>query len=582
MTESRYEERTDSVAQKLELLRAAYGRGDHLLALSLLESMKDSVTLERQLQLPAGEPALEASTSEAVADLPSAWATWAHGWQFCQRLRLVETAGIARRREPVDLSLALPEDKVTDLRRELRVARVEEQGALVEVVSQVYGEVHGAGEWRCRLVFEADVAAGGEGHYLVFHGNPWAELPGYETDLRVSGDGHGLDIETDHYVAHLSRQTGQLESLRYKGFQGLELDIVGDGHGEPPHIDWAHDYLAAGRFQKFRVTNWEACPNYEVIRGPLCVQVRRWGFPHGPAHPLFAPSRMHMDLRYTYYAGQPHFVKDSRMEAVKDFQIDYLRDDEWLFKGKPFTHTVWMDREGALHEGGVQAGHERDLWGVGFFHERSRASFIALFLDHSAENFDGLCHSGSPTLDYEYGGQLWSRWAALGEPHFEAGAVLKQRNAYLLGPYRGPAQVEETRQRMLTPLAASPDTYEGPARGGSGQLARPGETEESAPLKPAIWAALREARDQQFMQVDANPVDMGYVYDVRVEGDLVRVLMTMPHRGRPKYGFVANPMRACLLQLEGVREVVIECAWEPAWTVHRLSTRGRENLGLPW
>ena len=581
MSENRYEDRTDSVAQKLELLRTAYSRGDHLLTMSLLDSMKDSVTLERQLQPPAGDPVVDANASEEVAGLPSAWAAWAHGWRFCQQLRLDETAGITRHGEPVDLCLAVPEARVTDLRRELRVARVDEQGTLVEVISQVYGEVRTAGEWRCRLVFEAHVVAGGEAHYLVFFGNPWAELPEYKTDLQVHGEGYGLDVENDHYTASLSRQTGQLESLRYKRVHDLELALSGDGHGERPHIDWAHDYHADGRFQKFRVTNWEACPNYEVIRGPLCVQVRRWGFPHGAAHPLFTPSRMHMDLRYTFYAGQPYFVKDSRMEAAKDFQINYLRDDEWLFGGTPFTHTVWMDREGALHEGAVHAGHENDLWGVGFFHERNRASFIALFLDHSARNFDGISHNGSPTLNYEYGGQLWSRWAARDEPCFAAGATLKQRNAYLLGPYQGTADVEQTRRRMLAPLVATPDTSSTSACSGPGQLARSGETAETAPLKPAIWQALRGARDQQFMQSDANAVDMGYVYDVRVEGDLVRVLMTMPHRGRPKYGFVANPMRACLLELEGVREVIIECTWEPAWTVHRLTSQGRETLGLP-
>ena len=42
----------------------------------------------------------------------------------------------------------------------------------------------------------------------------------------------------------------------------------GNGHGEPPNIDWAHDYTTAGAFQKMRVTNWDECPNYEVVRRP--------------------------------------------------------------------------------------------------------------------------------------------------------------------------------------------------------------------------------------------------------------------------------------------------------------------------
>ena len=117
---------------------------------------------------------------------------------------------------------------------------------------------------------------------------------------------------------------------------------------------------------------------------------------------------------------------------IQDFELNYLRDDEWLFAGHPFTQTVWMDREGILHEGEVSAGQGDDLWGVGFFNERNRECFIALFLDHSAENFDGLYHAGAPTLDYGGHGQLWSRWAARDNPNFEAGAVLKQHNAYII------------------------------------------------------------------------------------------------------------------------------------------------------
>jgi hypothetical protein len=63
---------------------------------------------------------------------------------------------------------------------------------------------------------------------------------------------------------------GQLERLTLKREHGLELFSGGEGHGEPPGIDWAHDYVAAGSFQKLRITYWDACPDYEVVRGPLC------------------------------------------------------------------------------------------------------------------------------------------------------------------------------------------------------------------------------------------------------------------------------------------------------------------------
>lgn len=587
MSETQYEHRTDSVLEKIRLLRMAQEKGKHELAISLADSIKDTLTLERQTQRAKASPIVRADAFETTDNLPSSCRAWAEGWSFCKVLALEETEGFARAHEPVDILLSFRSDQTSDLRREVRVARVNPaDAALQEVPSQVYGESQQGRERMGRVVFFADVPARGRVLYLVFYGNPQAELPDYVTDLSVAGEKLGLDITNHYYTARLSSQVGQLERLIYRNSGlGLELFASGDGHGEPPHIDWAHDYLASSRFQKFRVTNWASCPNHEIVRGPLCVHVKRWGFPHSPAHPLFTPSRMHISVTYSFYAGLPYFFKESTMEMVKDFDIDYLRDDEWVFTGYPFTDQVWVDRDGRLHEGEVPEAQRNDLWGVGFFNRMSRLSFIALWLEHGAENFDGVVHCGAPALDYMGQGQLWSRWAAQNHPQFKAGACLKQKNAYLVLPYPekgGAEEVQGIRCRLLGPLAAAsverPRTLEAPR---NRALARPGETAQTAPLKPAIWSALREIKDEMFYNVDANVVDMGYIYDLRVRGDLIHVLMTMPHRGRPKYRFLANPLRDRLLRLPGVREVIVDLVWQPPWDVARLTDAGRTAMGLP-
>ena len=587
MSETRYEERTDSIATKLHLLQQACVAGRHDLTMSLIESLKDTVIFERQHQPELPPPLIRAEEFFETDNLPQSWALWARGWKFCKVLELHEETGIGRDREPVDIRLAFPDEQCVDLQRELRVARLDAtSGTLHEVASQLYGVSCQAGERHCQLVFMADVPAQTRIHYLIFYGNPLAELPRYATDLQVTGEGYGLDIDNEFYTARLSRQMGQMESLRYKHTHGLELSAAayydGVGHGEPANIDWGHDYFASNRYQKFRLTNWAQCPNYEVVKGPLCVQVRRWGFPHSATHPLFAPSRMHIDVQYTFYAGLPYFLKEGSMEMIQDFEMNYLRDDEWVIAGHPFTQTLWMDRHGVLHEGKVEEGHENDLWGVGFFNEHSSAAFIALFLQHSEENFDGIRHCGAPAIDGSGPGlrSIWSRAATRQDAHFQAGALIKQRNAYLLQPYKGPAQVQEIRQKMLSPLQMCPGDLPAAVCAAEGQLARPGETAENAAIKELIWDALHEVVDEQFMEVGANIVDMGYVYDVRVEDDLVWVLITMPHRGRPRHEYIGIPLRQRLLQLDGVREVVVDFTWEPAWDVARLTARGREILGL--
>jgi metal-sulfur cluster biosynthetic enzyme len=291
---------------------------------------------------------------------------------------------------------------------------------------------------------------------------------------------------------------------------------------------------------------------------------------------------MHIDVTYSFYSGLPWFTKDGRMDVVQDFEITYLRDDEWVFSGYSFDEMLWMDCNGKLHEGEVPAESANDLWGIGFYSKYSRDAFVALFLEHRAENFDALFHAGAPSLHYEGHGQIWSRWAARNEPQFKKGAALIQRNAYLTMPYpeAGADRVESLYDILKSPLEASGGELPNVRAVSEGALARPGETPESSPLKPIIWQALSEIRDEMLYTVDANVVDMGYIYNLSERNGEVQILMTMPHKGRPEYEFIGQPIRERLLKLDGVNNVTIEHTWEPAWNVNRLNEAGRQAMGI--
>ncbi len=584
MKETQYSHRTDTVARKVELLGQALKNGRHELARSLAASIKDTVTFRHQIEQRPETPVVTSDAARVVDDLPEPWRRWAAGWRYFESFALDETVGLARSGEPVAIPISLPADHAAPLFRDARLARVEiRSGVLREIPTQFESEIRRGDRRHGRLLFQTDSDAHSRTVYLLFYGNPDAELPSYNSDLHVTGEGCGLDIENSFYRASLSRQMGQLESLQYKKGGGLELVPRGDGHGEPPGIDWAHDYVTSGAFQKMRVTNWADCPDYEVIRGPLCLVVRRWGFPHSTVHPLFTPSRMHITVEYRFFAGVPYFTKRGTMEAIQELEITYLRDDEWVFSNGPFTDMIWMASDGKLRSGEVDEAHKDDLWSIGFFNAQTRDAFVALFLEHEAENFDGLKHSGAPTLNYSYGGQLWSRWAARDNPTLQAGAKLKQHNAYLTIPFPengGTRIVEEFRHRLMNPLSPSTSDLPNIKAASEGTLARPGENADSPIPKQTIWDALREVRDTQLYKVDANVVNMGYVYDVRVREEVVHIVMTMPHRGRPKFGFIGTPIRERLLKLPGVRDVRIENLWDPPWDANRLSDEAQTMFGF--
>jgi metal-sulfur cluster biosynthetic enzyme len=585
-------EQNDGFEEKMRLLGTAWQRKDFRLARALAHSLRSTLIQTQAEEEMPGTPLMDAARYLRLDSLPAPWQRWARGWNYCKVLSLAETIGQERPPEPVEVLLSFPAGQVTSLRREIRLARVV-AGALKEVPCQVYGELRRAGERLANVLFMAESAAHQTSTYLVFYGNAEAELPDYPSDLVTSGEGFGLDVENAFFKASLSRQMGQLERMTLKREHGLELFSGGEGHGEPPGIDWAHDYVPAGGLQKLRITLWDTCPDYEIVRGPLCTIVRRWGFPYSPVHPLFAPSRLNIDVEYRFYAGLPWFHKFCRMQAVKDFQAEALRDDEWVFSGQSFTDAVWMGPDFKLRVGAVDPSQSDQLWGVGFFHKETKDAFMALFLDHRAEGLPELRHSGAPIMYYPWHGHVWSRYP-LPTKNVPAGAMLFEKNAYTVSPFSledGPRQIELLRERLVNPLVAVAADVPGAAKESPGRLARPGEAGDSPISKADLWDALRDCKDAQLYTADINVVDLGLVYDVRVRGDAVHVVMAMPHRGRPRLGYFTQgsisvhptfslPVRERLMKVPGVRTVVVEQSWEPGWSSNQLTDEGRRKLGL--
>ncbi len=592
------EQRTDSFETKLKLLEEAWQRKDYDLARSLTHTLRDTV-IQTQTELQPPLPSLVATKDYSeVGSLPDPERKWAKGWKFFKTFSVEETAGETRASEPVEIAVSFPSEHVTSLAREIRLARVE-VNQIVEVPCQVFGEVRRGTARSCRLLWLADCKPMERQTYLIFFGNPDAELPQYPSDLTVVGEGVGLDISNAFFKASLSIQNGQLERLTLRREHGLELFSGGEGHGEPPGIDWAHDYVDTGNFQKLRITLWDQCPDYEVIRGPLCTIVRRWGFPRSPVHPVFTPSRLKVDVEYRFYSGLPWFHKIGSMQAIQDFRAEALRDDEWVFSGQSFTDMLWMDHDGKLHPGAVDSANQEDLWGVGFYNAESKDSFVALFLEHSSQGIPELKHTGAPTMYYRWHGSVWSRYP-LPVKDVPAGAVLRQKNAYVSIPFdatNGPTEIERLRRCMMGPLTAS-------AQGSVDrdaianlkmpestiQLARPGEAGDSE-LKRLVWQGLQDCKDGQLYMSDISVVELGLVRDVHVRGNVVTVVMTMPHRGRPRLGYFVDgstsvhptlsvPIRERLMQIPGVRQVVVEQTWEPAWSSNDLTDVGRKKLGV--
>lgn len=75
-------------------------------------------------------------------------------------------------------------------------------------------------------------------------------------------------------------------------------------------------------------------------------------------------------------------------------------------------------------------------------------------------------------------------------------------------------------------------------------------------------------------------VNLGLVYDVRVEDDTVTVDMTLTTPGCPVSESLPEEAEAAVRSAVADRDVAIQIVWEPAWTPERLSPAASETLGF--
>lgn len=92
-----------------------------------------------------------------------------------------------------------------------------------------------------------------------------------------------------------------------------------------------------------------------------------------------------------------------------------------------------------------------------------------------------------------------------------------------------------------------------------------------------VRQALRQVKDPE---LDMNIVDLGLVYDVEVDGGLVRINMTLTSPGCPAGPMITNDIYKVVRALEGVSDVDIDIVWEPYWTPERIDPKIRAMMGF--
>lgn len=82
-----------------------------------------------------------------------------------------------------------------------------------------------------------------------------------------------------------------------------------------------------------------------------------------------------------------------------------------------------------------------------------------------------------------------------------------------------------------------------------------------------IARALRSVIDPE---VGLNIVDLGLIYDLRIEEGEVTVRLTMTTPACPMSGYIKGQVGDVLSMVPGIRRGIIELVWSPAWSPHMI------------
>jgi metal-sulfur cluster biosynthetic enzyme len=91
----------------------------------------------------------------------------------------------------------------------------------------------------------------------------------------------------------------------------------------------------------------------------------------------------------------------------------------------------------------------------------------------------------------------------------------------------------------------------------------------------AVMEALKKVIDPE---LGLNIVDLGLVYDVKVDDRNVDVTMTLTTPGCPLHTAIARGAQTAVHNLPGVDQATVNVVWDPPWTPERMSPEARARL----
>ena len=92
--------------------------------------------------------------------------------------------------------------------------------------------------------------------------------------------------------------------------------------------------------------------------------------------------------------------------------------------------------------------------------------------------------------------------------------------------------------------------------------------------------ALEALRDVYDPEIPVNIVDLGLVYDLKVEEGNIDVKMTLTFAGCGMGPYIAQQAEWRLAEMDGVDDINVELVYDPPWSPDLITEEGKKALGL--
>ena len=96
-------------------------------------------------------------------------------------------------------------------------------------------------------------------------------------------------------------------------------------------------------------------------------------------------------------------------------------------------------------------------------------------------------------------------------------------------------------------------------------------------LKEQVIAEIRKIYDPE---IPVNIYELGLIYDVKVKGDNVKIIMTLTSPNCPVAESLPQDVKDSAMQVQGVEKVDLDLVFEPEWNKDMMSEAAKLELNL--